>query len=257
MDRLAPRRLGLERDPLAAGASWSSVSDTREPDAIITAGDAFARERIAAPSAPPKQATPPAPAAAVAQMPAAASAIIDPAPRTTVPRPRIAVAPLVDDRQARVSPSIELARADVAAGRYDAALTKASAPDRVGPSGAWHLVRGDALRALKRTAEAAGAYESAAHALAGSAQIEAAYSAAYLRYHDLGDGNGALAMIAGTDDVGSPLEERALVLHAEILAASNRPTEAAVIAARYLDRFPRGGNVRRMRALVPKTATPR
>nr|MBA3458909.1 hypothetical protein [Deltaproteobacteria bacterium] len=104
--------------------------------------------------------------------------------------------------------------------------------------------------ALGRAAEAADAFEAAARALAAPARLEAAYSAAYLRHHDLKDHARALADLAGTDDPGSLFEERALVLRVDVLMALDRKHEAAAIAGRYLDRFPKGTSAKLMRALI-------
>jgi hypothetical protein len=173
------------------------------------------------------------------------------APRTAVTAPSVStsIEPRPSERVATPS-DLASARADIAAGRYAEALAAANAPLREGESGAWDLVKGDALRAVGRTAEAADAFESAARALAAPARLEAAYSAAYLRHHDLKDHARALVDLTGTDEPGSLFEERALVLHVDILMTLDRKNEAAAIAGRYLDRFPKGTSAKLMRALI-------
>ena len=81
---------------------------------------------------------------------------------------------------------------------------------------------------------------------------EAAFTAAYVRYRDLHDGERALRDLSGIDDKGSPLEERALVLRVQILVSLDRKHEAAVAAARYLDRFRAGSSAPVVRALLDK-----
>jgi len=124
------------------------------------------------------------------------------APEADVPADA-ARSPVVEARPA----SLDAAREDLAAGRYDAALEKAAQPTRMGTGGEWQLVRGDALRALRRSAEAASAFESASTLLDGSPRLEASYTAAYIRYRDLHDGEGALGALGAADAKGSPLEE--------------------------------------------------
>jgi hypothetical protein len=258
------------RDALLAGQSWDAGSPATGPREIIATGQAFAQERVTAPprvvpaSTGPVVAAPATPVvsppAAVASSPAVVasspSAVTSPLPPVSVPprhadarEPELDVdheAPKAEDPPA----SLDAARADLAAGRYDAALAKAAQPTRIGTMGEWDLVRGDALRALGRRADAAAAYESAARMLVGTPSREAAYTAAYIRYHDLHDGERALATLGDADDKTSPLEERALVLHAQILKSLDRANEAAVIAARYLDRYPRGASAAAMRTLA-------
>jgi tetratricopeptide (TPR) repeat protein len=133
------------------------------------------------------------------------------------------------------------ARADIAAGRFADALAKSdAAPHPL--TGAWLLLRADALRGLGKRRDAADALVAAAAQLDGAAQTEAAYSAAYLRFHDLKDGSGALAALAAGDvDVpGSMFEERGLALHVEILVAQGKRADARPLAQRYLERFPHG-----------------
>jgi hypothetical protein len=103
-------------------------------------------------------------------------------------------------------------------------------------------LRADAQRALGKKREAADTLVAAAGVLEGTAQTEAAYSAAYVRFHDLHDADGALAALAAFDvDVpGSMFEERGLALHVQILVAQGKHADAKPLAQRYLDQFPRG-----------------
>ena len=154
-----------------------------------------------------------------------------------------------------VDPNLVAARADVTAGRYTAALAKcAAAPHPL--TGDWLLVDADALRAVGKKREAADALAAAVAVLDGTAQAEAGYSAAYLRFHDLHDGAGALAVLtAGYVDIpGSLFEERGLALHVQILVAAGKRAEAQPLAQRYLDRFPRGELRAQMRPLARQDA---
>lgn len=133
------------------------------------------------------------------------------------------------------------ARADITSGQFAAALVKSdAAPHPL--TGAWLLLRSDALRGLGKNRDAADALLAASALLEGTAQTEAAYSAAYLRFHDLKDSDGALAALAAADvDVsGSMFEERGLALHVEILVANGKRADAKPLAQRYLEHFPRG-----------------
>ncbi|HEV7558080.1 MAG TPA: hypothetical protein VGO00_21580, partial [Kofleriaceae bacterium] len=81
-------------------------------------------------------------------------------------------------------------------------------------------------------------------------QVEAGYTAAYLRFHDLHDARTALASLdlAGTD--GSPLEERGLGLRTQILVDLGRRAEARTVATRYLQQFPKADLASYMRSLI-------
>jgi hypothetical protein len=140
-----------------------------------------------------------------------------------------------------VPPDVAAARADVAAGRFDAALAKATTSlAREPASGTWLLVRGDALRGLGRIADAADAYEAAAAVLADADKLAAAYTAAYVRFHDLHDGARALAELADITVPSSPFEERGLALRVQILVSLKRAGEARDAARAYLGRYPHG-----------------
>ena len=91
---------------------------------------------------------------------------------------------------------------------------------------------------LAEELDGADAYDQAAKQLSGADRNEAGYSAAYLRFHDLHQNTAALASLdaANADAAGSPLEERALGLRAQILVALGR--DAKPTARRYLAQFP-------------------
>jgi len=153
---------------------------------------------------------------------------------------------------ARGGPSLPPPLDPVAVRRWiadgDAARALAEARRSVGrappaEAGVWREVEGDALRALGRFREAAGAYAAAAEALPRDAAVRAAYLAASLRFQQLGDPAGAVAVLDAVraDAVGASLEERVLGLRARALLASGRAGDARRAARLYLDRHPEGG----------------
>ena len=144
------------------------------------------------------------------------------------------------------------ARAHVRAGRFARALADVERVPAASKSTSWFLVEGDALRGLGKAAEAATAFETVARMTSEGTRAEAAYSAAYLRFHQLRDGAQALVVldVHGVDARGSALEERGLGLRVQILAALGRHGEAARYAKGYLARFPRGGLRAFMAAMV-------
>ena len=130
-----------------------------------------------------------------------------------------------------------------------AALAAASLRDEE-TLGGWRLVEADALRALGHFADAATAYERAARNLPRTAGQQAGYRAAFMRFYELGDGNGALRVLDAThaDADGAALAERALGLRLQALQSLGRAADAAVARRRYLERFPNGGLASRLRA---------
>lgn len=133
------------------------------------------------------------------------------------------------------------ARSELAAGKFaDALATTKLAATRGATKGPWRIVAADALRGLERYADAASTYERAASELSGTDAIEAGYTAAYLRFHDLKDPATALKVLttARIDEPGSPLEERGLALRVRVLDALERRAEARPFAERYLAKFP-------------------
>ncbi len=226
---------------IEAGESWSSTATpAKDPSRVIEAANEAVRARKHVAVAAPKVTVNP---------------ITEPEPtpersRKSPPPPRTPEPERLDAILARV-------RAHLAAARFDEALADVRvARSRGASDGAWHLVEGDALRGLGRAGDAAAAFEAAAKSLSGSARAEAAYSAAYLRFHDLRDGPRALTTLdsASVDAEGSSLEERGLALRVQILVALH--DDAATIAAkRYLERFPRGGLRAYMTATVRRSAS--
>jgi hypothetical protein len=196
-------------------------------------------------------APPPAPSPSIATLPPAV-------PPPTTPSPSSSPAPAPSPASPTPSPSADtldsmfaVARADLAAGRLTDALAITKRVAVHGPlSGAWWQLSGDALRGLRRFAEAANAYDAAAENLSGGEHVEAGYSAAYVRFHDLHDPRTALASLdlAGTD--GSSLDERGLGLRAQILVDLGRRTEARAVATRYLRQFPTADLASYMRSLI-------
>ncbi len=214
---------------LGAGAVWNSATHTlaialQRPAALAASVEAAVGERVdvaAAIITPPTPAPPPIAAAP----PASVVPSVEPHAR-----PRETIAHL-----------LETARADVAAGKLEDALETARVAAERGPwDGAWWQLVGDASRGLGRAADAADAFDHAAHELTGVERGEAGYSAAYLRFHDLIDGERALASLdaSGADADGAPLEERASGLRVQILVALGRHDAARARAARYLEQFP-------------------
>ena len=266
---------GAQSDRLAAGGEWSAAPGVAaDPPALIEAGHAAAQARavhvasvaaVRAAARAPRDHRP---------VPVARSSFGFPRPRPQplpfprpfplpppnplpLPAPVPAAAAASRSRcrfrsrcrcgrrsrarsRSRVRRSIA-ARADITAGRYTAALTKVAAAPRP-LTGAWLLVDADGLRALGKKRDAADALATAAPLLDGTAQLEAAYSAAYLRFHDLHDAAGALAVLTAADvDIpGSLFEERGLALHVQILVAGGKRGEARPLAQRYLERFSLG-----------------
>jgi hypothetical protein len=220
--------------PLVAGASWDSATQTaaialQRPAALADSVDAAIRARVAA--APPVIAHAPAPVAAPppsAPPPVAIAVSVKPASERPV---------VVSEDDLFVA-----ARADIDAGKLADALAVAKRVAARGPlTGPWWQVIGDASRGLGKTVDAADAFDNAARTLAGAERSEAGYSAAYLHFHDLHEPVIALTSLVASqaDAEGSPLEERALGLRAQILVALGRRVEARAVAVRYIARFPR------------------
>jgi hypothetical protein len=214
---------GGEQHDLAAGSVWDSATHQTaialvRPASLATTIASAIDERTAAPApieAPATTPPPPAPA---------------PAPP---PAPRPPTAP---------TPDLHLAQTALADGKLEAALDLAKRATAIdGATAAWWLVLADAARGLGNASDAADAYDRAARMQAGAERAEAGYSAAYVRLHELNEPVLALSSLiaAHADDDGSPLEERALGLRAQILVALGRKHEAADVAASYLAKFPK------------------
>ncbi|UJR86048.1 FecR family protein [Sandaracinus amylolyticus] len=132
------------------------------------------------------------------------------------------------------------ARARLLRGDPTAAL--AALPPPAERDGEWTLLEADALRALGRDAEAAEVYERAARTLPAGLARSAGFLAAELHLRRLHDPTRALAALDAShaDAEGTALRERALVLRAEAQLASDRRTDLAETARRYLDAYPDG-----------------
>ncbi|MCC6875881.1 MAG: FecR domain-containing protein [Sandaracinaceae bacterium] len=182
-----------------------------------------------------------------ARAPAALDALADDGSRER-PALRRAAPERSEGRSERAAPSREALAARIAAGEADQVLRTAQAQ----AGAAWRLVEGDALRALGRHAEAAGAYDRAADGLRDGRM--AAFLAATERLRRLNDAGGALASLDRADvcSAGSPLRERALALRGEALARLGRRHELQALAREYLAAFPDGSRAGWMRrAAVP------
>jgi hypothetical protein len=168
------------------------------------------------------------------------------APRA--PRPQLPVARDVAEPDGTdETPTLESTRALLAAGSAERALEIAGAAH---DDPAWRLLEADALRSLGRNAEAAEAYEDAAHRLGGVAARAPAFLAAELRLRRLHDPAASLRVLdeTGVDAIGSPLRERGLALRADALDQLGRREELARAAAIYLEELPTGPHADWMRA---------
>ncbi len=205
---------------LTQGESWSSGTDFG-PDARLSARGRRAAEARASVAPRPEEAAPAEPVVALAE----------PAVTAPIPTPR---------RES--PPTVERAQAMIAAGNPEAALLAArrALAERPGDL-AYRLVEADALRALRRFAEAAPVYDRVAVS-PGAAHVGAGFRAASIRFADLSDPAGALASLdaASVDGEGSPFEERGLALRARALEALGRRADTRAVAERYLARFPAG-----------------
>jgi hypothetical protein len=231
---------GNETHVLPAGQSWHGAA----PSTAVTS---LAQAPRVAPTEP---APAPAPAPAPTIEPPSEPGATGDRPEPAEPRPQ--AEPSVEPARPP-APSIARARAHIIAGRFEAALAEARRAETTGTlTGAWHVVIGDAHRGLGHASDAADAFAKAVTDLSGDARAEAAYSAAYLRFRELRDTDGALAALTAGDveAEGSVLEERGLALRAQILESIGRRADARPIAERYLARFPHGGLASFMRSLL-------
>ncbi|HJL18272.1 MAG TPA: FecR family protein [Sandaracinaceae bacterium LLY-WYZ-13_1] len=127
------------------------------------------------------------------------------------------------------------ARRWIEAGEPGRALEAAELALERGYHGAtWQMVRGDALLALDRPAEAVAAYERAAAGFGSALSARAGYAAALIRFRRLGDPRGALSTLARFRCVegDSPVAGRAVGLRREIRHVLGRSTSGG--AARSL-----------------------
>jgi hypothetical protein len=216
-----------ELHTLIAGDVWSSTTATTttalaRPTALAPsiAAALHARAPVAAATPTPKPRMAPTPAIATKTVPITSAWSTDSVPIAQLPREQL----------------LATARADLKTGKFAEALDTAKLVESW--NGAWWQIVADAHRGAGDSAAAADAYDRAAKLVTGGDRSEAGYSAAYLRFRDLDQTDEALASIdaAGADETGSPLEERALGLRAQILVALGR--DAKPTARRYLEQFP-------------------
>ncbi len=219
---------------VVAGGVWDSTTRMAavaldRPVALAASVELAVAERVAAAR----------PVVAIAPPPVPSAVSTPPTPVVHEPAP-VAVAAPPRSRES-LDQLFASARADVDAGRLEAALATAHLAAARSPwSGPWWQLVGDASRGLGHMAEAADAFDHAAHDLTGPERSEASYTSAYLRFHELLDGDSALTSLdaAGTDSEGSPLEERALGLRVQILEGLGHHDLARASATHYLERFP-------------------
>jgi hypothetical protein len=117
---------------------------------------------------------------------------------------------------------------------------------------AFALILADGLRALGRFTEACAEYEELAARAPEPLQTQAAFAAAQLALLKLNDAERALRAIEvyAISRTGSPLAERASVLHVQALLRLGRMDEARLITARYVAREPDTEAKERIRQLV-------
>jgi hypothetical protein len=220
---------------LAAGERFHGDRTGGALALLEPAGELAAARRAEIALAPPLEAVP----AVLSADPAAGAAVAD----VLAAAERIERAPV---REVVEPADPAVVRAWIAEGRPEDALAAA----RAETGGAWRFVEADALRGLRRFAEAADAYDAAAASLDGAQRVQAGYLAATVRATELRDPSGALASLdaASADGPGSLLRERAMVLRATALADLGRTEEVRTIAADYLESFPEGSRAAWMRS---------
>jgi len=237
---------GSQSQLLAAGGEFDSRATARSPVVIATTTSS-----PTTPATPTSPVPPPTPSSSNGSSSGSL-------PTTTTPPSSPTPAPLSTSSPS-ISPSapdtldamFTAARGDLAAGNLtDALVLVKHAAARGSLTGPWWQLQADALRGLGRFAEAANAFDAAAEALSGGEHVEAGYSAAYVRFHDLHDARTALASLELAKTDGSALEERGLGLRAQILVDLGRRAEARAVATRYLRQFPKADLASYMRSLI-------
>jgi len=229
---------GARLVPVGESEMWSSgEAEVRpmQPGRLDVAGRGAAALRVSARREEPADAS--SDAAAAASSPAAPVA---PAARASSVVPAVNGSGANSDAARPAPPTVDEARAWLAAGRPERALAAATDPRRADPGAArWLLIRADALRALGQHESAADAYDEAARL--GIEPAASGYTAARIRFRNLGDAAGALRSLDAADVESGALAERALGLRAQALARAGRDAEARVAAERYLASYPEGG----------------
>jgi hypothetical protein len=249
---------------LRAGQDWSSSSTNSRFDHALFATEvraALAARKVApAPSEPPRHveslaptSTPPPTLAQEAPVPAARRVEArgsareqntDVAPRPA-PLPRRQVTP-----EALPPPlTPEAAELMLREGRTEALLSLLTEHR---DESTYARVYADALRASGDFERAVAAYEALAEQSSGSLRGQAGYAAAQLALGPLHDALRALRAIEHFDLTapGSPLGERASVLHIDALVALGRSAEARAAAHVYLVREPDNETSARLRKLL-------
>ncbi|HET9988899.1 MAG TPA: hypothetical protein VFQ65_10265, partial [Kofleriaceae bacterium] len=238
---------------LVTGAVWDSTRSTTTiafaPPAVLAPSVEVAlHARAIAPIVTPAIASSPIVAPAIATSPPSRPhRTAPPAVPPTAPAPTAAIrtssstSPWSTDSvplaQLSLDQLLATAHGQLASASFAGALATADVAAKRAPwSSAWWQIVGDAQRGLGHAGAAAIAFEH----VTGTDRSEAGYTAAYLRHHELHDDTAALATldVSGASNEGSPLEERALGLRAQILVALRRDSDAAKVARRYLARFP-------------------
>ena len=248
---------GTQSQLLAAGGEFDSRTAPSERAVVATSSSSSAVSPTTAPSstasAPPSgssstnMASPPATTGASSSTASTSPPPVAPIP----PSPTTAPSPAPPLTPESLDAMFTAARADLVSGKLTDALAIAKRVAARGPlTGPWWQLSGDALRGLGRFAEAANAFDAAAEALTGGEHVEAGYSAAYVRFHDLHDARTALASLDLATTDGSQLEERGLGLRAQILVDLGRRAEARDVATRYLQRFSKADLASYMRSLA-------
>lgn len=233
---LMPGALG---DEGVQAAALRAVAWRDEP----TADDAHAREALAA--ADLAESGPASETADVLEL--AGRAESTGPPLREIPGPSRATPPRERaPRAAPAPPTAAEARRWLVDGEAERALSAAQAG---ATTTEWRWLEADALRALGRAEEAAGAYD-ALHRGAGPGWDRAGLAAARLRFHRLADPEAALLSLDGTTHRGSPFAERGLALRARALMRLERRSQAEGVAHEYLERYPDGGMADWMRDLL-------
>jgi hypothetical protein len=252
---LAPLAAQREAGPQASTRMGSGAS---EASALRADRGASADAATAQPSSAPGQLQPSSSVAA------GSAASADPHSGPARPRSSAPPTPTASEEGATPSSTATSVAAQAAAFELDRARALLAAGDA---QGALSLARqhaarddealllvADASRALGRHREARAHYRKLAERGADPLRTRAAFAAAQLSLHALGDPADALSLIAAfalaADD--APLRERATALEVDALLALGRRWEARLAAERYLAREPETETSRRMREVLGK-----
>jgi hypothetical protein len=258
--RVYEGRVWVAERSLSAGEVWTSSGPAAalDDDPLAAEGRAAAALRLPAPSpivsSLPDVTTSAARGAADAGASGHAALIIvsasgpgwvAPAPAPAAPLP----VPLEEARRWLLAGDSE--RALGAAQSVASTVGSRADEPRAATDPAWLLLEADALRALRRYAEAVERYQALAERVPAQRAL-AGYAGASLAFYELHDATRALALldVLALDEASSPLRERASVLRVEVLLALGQHDQAKLAAQRYLEREPETQVSRRMRALL-------